>query len=140
MGVRTTQRIDYLDVLRGIATILVIFIHVSSSNWYGYIGSTNWYFFSFYESISRFAVPIFFMISGAMLLSPEKEITFPYIFKKIFRMIIFLIFWELMYALFNQRTSGFDFSNIIFMYDCIFHYLNITNTLFYFFMFISYII
>ena len=63
------NRKGYLDILRALAAVGVIVIHVSSNNWFGYIGTFNWIVFTIYEGIARISVPIFFMISGSLLLS-----------------------------------------------------------------------
>ena len=64
------ERLLYLDWLRMFATFMVVTIHVSAP----YVGTpyydapTNWLGANFYESISRASVPLFVMISGALLL------------------------------------------------------------------------
>ena len=98
------QRKEYLDILRALATIGVIVIHVSSNNWFGYIGSFNWTVFTVYEGITRISVPIFFMISGSLLLS--KIYSIKKIYYKIFRLFIFLLFWSFIYKLIALRSDG----------------------------------
>ena len=94
------QRKEYLDVLRALATIGVIIIHVSSNNWFGYIGSFNWMIFTVYEGITRVSVPIFFMISGSLLLSKTYTIKKLYL-NKILKLVFFLLVWSLVYKIMN---------------------------------------
>lgn len=63
-----------------------------------------------YGSISRWAVPIFVMITGMLLLSPEKNISIQTIFSKyIKRIFIILVFWVIIYALVTQMVSSDEF-------------------------------
>lgn len=64
----------YYNKLRTLATIAVITIHASSTLFYHRpIGSESWWIATFFDTIARFGVPIFLMISGALLL-PKKRI------------------------------------------------------------------
>lgn len=99
------NRKDYLDILRALAAVGVIVIHVSSNNWFGYIGSFNWIVFTIYEGIARISVPIFFMISGSLLLSKIYSIKKIYL-NKILRLCVFLIVWSIIYKLVNLPKDG----------------------------------
>lgn len=68
-----TERKNYLDVLRVIAIAAVIMIHVSASFVNFYNSSLDFALGNIFDSISRLAVPIFLMISGALMLNEEKE-------------------------------------------------------------------
>jgi len=68
-----TEKLSYISVLRIIATIAVIAIHASS----GYLNSTDiagfdWKYANLINSFTRFSVPIFVMLSGALLLTKEE--------------------------------------------------------------------
>lgn len=95
-----TDRIVYFDYLRVFATIAVIILHISASNWYTTdVNGIQWQTFNFYDSIVRWGVPIFVMISGALFLN--RNITLKKIyFKYIFRLVISFIAWSTIYALF----------------------------------------
>jgi len=99
MIVRTT----YLDILRIISIFSVIVIHVSMDSWLNLkIYSIDWQIANIFDSISRFAVPVFIMVSGALFLNPKKTVQFKTIFKKyILRIVIAFIFWSFLYATFN---------------------------------------
>jgi surface polysaccharide O-acyltransferase-like enzyme len=71
---RQSERLLDIDFVRVIACFAVILIHVSSD----YVellnvNSSGWWVANFYDSISRFCVPIFIMVSGAILLDREPE-------------------------------------------------------------------
>ena len=75
------KRIEYFDWLRILCCFSVVVIHVSAQKWgSSKIFSHEWKNFSFYNSIARFGVPIFFMISGTLFL--EKNNSFGIILKK----------------------------------------------------------
>jgi len=94
------QRILYLEIIRVIAAIAVITIHVSSQYWAKVdLTSLDWQVMNLYDSLARVAVPLFVMISGALFLSREKPITYQDIFTKyIKRIAIIFIAWSFFYA------------------------------------------
>lgn len=94
------QRTVYFDYLRVLATFAVIILHVSAQNWYKTdVNSFEWQVFNFFDSIVRWAVPIFVMISGALFLN--RDITIRKIFTKyIRRMGLSFIVWSTLYAVF----------------------------------------
>ena len=74
---KTNGRILYFDFLRVFATLAVMIIHVASQNWwYGTsVPSFEWQTFNFFNSIVRWGVPIFGMISGALFLNKRETHT-----------------------------------------------------------------
>jgi surface polysaccharide O-acyltransferase-like enzyme len=101
----------WYDNLRVIATIGVIFIHVSSD--YvpnsGNISAYNFWIGNLYDSASRISVPIFVMLSGALLLPKEYEIGV-FLKKRLVRLIIPFLFWSLIYIA-NSIYSSFQDEN-----------------------------
>jgi len=95
------DRVIYLDVLRILATIAVITIHVSAHNWYDTSPvSYEWNVFNFYDSIVRWAVPIFVMISGAIFLDKNRVIDTKKLYNKnILRIVCAFVFWSVVYAI-----------------------------------------
>lgn len=100
------ERKIYFDFLRIFATFAVIILHVSAQNWHTTdINSFEWNIFNFYDSIVRWGVPIFVMISGALFLNKNQSIKKIYT-KNILRIIIAFIFWSLIYTvLFSKGLS-----------------------------------
>lgn len=93
------ERILYFDCLRIFATFAVMILHISAQNWYSTsVTSFQWQTFNFFDSIVRWSVPIFVMISGALFLDGNKSIAEIYK-KNILRIITSFIFWSLLYAL-----------------------------------------
>lgn len=66
-------RLPYLDYLRVMAAAAVIMIHVSAQNWDNVpVMSSDWIIFNLYNSLAQWAVPMFLMLSGALMLDPGK--------------------------------------------------------------------
>lgn len=107
------ERVIYFDYLRILATIAVIFLHVAAQNWYTTdVNTLNWHVFNIYDSIVRWGVPIFIMISGALFL--EKEINIKQIYSKnILRLLTAFIFWSIVYSLVTKGSTLTILSNII---------------------------
>lgn len=98
------KRKVYCDYLRLIATFAVVFIHVAASNWSNVdVNGMQWQVFNIYDSLVRWGVPIFVMISGALFLNRDVPIKNIYS-KYILRMVIAFITWSLFYAIFTTDT------------------------------------
>lgn len=93
------KRLIYLDYIRILATLSVIMAHVSCVNWLSSrIGSFEWCVFNFYDSISRWSVDGFVMISGALFL--KKDIKLKRLYKhSILKLVIIYIIWSEIYGL-----------------------------------------
>lgn len=93
------ERILYLDVLRWIATIAVIMLHVSGNFLVEYNSSVGWYSSVVYSSFTRWCVPIFVMISGALFLNEDTKLSIKTLYSKnILRMVVALVVWQLLYS------------------------------------------
>ncbi len=105
------QRIDYLDYLRLVAIFGVITVHVATSlNFYhqDYAG-LNWQILNFWDGLSRFCVPVFIMISGALFLNPNFELNRDKLFNKYLRRIVTAyVIWQLIYCGWYYFAKGSD--------------------------------
>lgn len=103
MKQNTRERTIYFDYLRVSATFAVIILHIAAQNYYLIdINGFDWQVFNFFDSIVRWGVPVFVMISGALFLNREIPLKIIYT-KYIFRMIISYIIWSAVYALFTEK-------------------------------------
>lgn len=95
---KSIQRQYHLDYLRVFASIAIILIHVTPQNTpYVELASTEWNICNICNSASRWSVPVFVMVSGALFL--PKEIPTKTLYKKyISRMVISYIVWSAFYA------------------------------------------
>lgn len=98
------KRKVYCDYLRLIATFAVVFIHVAASNWSNVdVNGMQWQVFNIYDSLVRWGVPIFVMISGALFLNRDVPIKNIYS-KYVLRMVIAFVSWSLFYAILTTDT------------------------------------
>ena len=96
----SNERVVWLDVLRVIATFGVIFLHVGGTDYHLPVGEHNWFIAVFFDSLVRWSVPIFVMISGVLFLNPRKEVSYQVILKKYSaRLLKVYIFWYLAYLI-----------------------------------------
>ena len=112
------QKRDYnLDLIRILASFMVIVIHASAYLWYSVPSNTfEFNVYNFYDSIARSAVPIFIMISGVFFLNSSKEKDIVTIFKKyILKLVSIFILWSIIYYIYDilVNGNGFNFKNLI---------------------------
>ncbi len=110
-----TKRLLHLDILRVLAIFLVIFNHTGG---YGYtlfakkLDSFMCFPYMAFSVFSKIAVPIFFMISGALLL-PRQE-SFKQLFcKRILRMLVVLVLISVPYYYWLHIEEGIGISSFL---------------------------
>ena len=92
------ERLLWIDVLKFLAVIGVIGIHVSSTSLNtNALFSSNWYQGVFFESMFRFAIILFIMASGYLLLRKQQPLDV--IPQRIKRILLPFIFWLIIYAI-----------------------------------------
>ena len=100
----------WMDNSRILAIFAVVFLHVAAGAFMGNaLGSGNWWAGNIYDSAVHWCVPIFVMISGALLLDTTKTES-PEVFyrKRATRILIPLVFWSLAYLAWNQGKGSLD--------------------------------
>lgn len=102
-------RLDYIDVLRGVAIIAVVFLHASSDYVWGFTGKTaiDWLVVNSFYSLSVLGVPIFFMISGTLLL--KKNGGGDSLSRQILKVFVPFLCWSLFYCCY---ANDFDLSRL----------------------------
>ena len=98
------NRFLYLDFLRILAAFSVVMLHSAAQFWYSLdIHSSDWIIANSYNAISRFGVPIFVMISGAIFLNPEYKLNIKRLYThNILRLAIIYFVWSAFYGLFDS--------------------------------------
>ena len=97
-SVHNGNRIVYCDYLRVLATFAVMIIHISAyGREYLPVNTFAWHVANVYGAISRWAVPVFVMISGALFLRVPISLKRIYS-KNITRMLAAFFFWGTVYA------------------------------------------
>ena len=94
---------NYISNLRNIATFSVIFVHAAAIYVLNFqnISLESWRIANFLDSFVRFCVPAFLMISGALLLNKEEDFTV-FINKRLKRVLIPFIFWNIIYFIYKN--------------------------------------
>lgn len=111
MNTKTTNKsskILWIEELRILAAFAIILLHVASTR----VKSTGLLFedcyvwLSFYHTITRFAVNCFIMITGALLLRPEKELTISVMLKKYLpKVIVLFCVWSAVYVVADNAKA-----------------------------------
>lgn len=102
------QRTIYFDYLRVIACFAVVVLHISTTReFYDCTEPTfEWNVMNIYDSATRFCVPIFLMISGALFLNPDKKLSLRKLYThNILRVITAFCFWSFIYACYEYSSS-----------------------------------
>lgn len=97
-----------IDLLRIIATAMVVMIH--SSGWFAFVSTpiTNSVDTCLLGNVVSSAVPLFFMISGSLLLSPRYDFSLKKIVYKVVKIIVILVVWGAVYALCQMDSFSFE--------------------------------
>jgi surface polysaccharide O-acyltransferase-like enzyme len=107
-----TENIDWINNLRIIALYAVIVLHCSSPliMQFGKAPVQDWWMADFLNAITRFAVPVFVMITGALLLHREYEIG-SFLKKRLTRVVVPFLFWSLIYVWYSWYNEEITFGN-----------------------------
>lgn len=112
------QKIVYLEYLRVVSMVCVIIMHVSAGLLTNDI-DMSWQGLNLLTSLSFIAVPVFFMISGAVVLGSEKTYSPLYLIKnRLPKLILPLCVWSMIAVLPSYLTSeataqGFQWINYL---------------------------
>ena len=87
-------KILYIEILRIIAAFFVIYNHTGNDGFFLFsicdVGSIQFWIYMAISIFCKFAVPVFFMISGALLLARKDESLKDLYCKRIFKIVIIL--------------------------------------------------
>lgn len=111
------KRILWIDWVKCIAILAVLFIHTSSSYMVDLpVGSINWNIALFFESISRFGIILFIMSSGYLLLRKDYNLK-EFLVKRFSRVLIPFFFWNLICIIvklaFNDPLKDYNILSIL---------------------------
>ena len=117
----TAQRWVYMDVCKIVAFVLIVFTNIVAGIWGSVeIGSSTWWVLNTYNGLSRFSVPLFFLMLGALLLNPLKDLSMKEIYLKLLIPVLTsFLFWSTAYVLFSyviyspETFSNFNFRDFI---------------------------
>jgi surface polysaccharide O-acyltransferase-like enzyme len=95
--------VQYANGLRTLAIMAVVMIHVVANLMAVEISKT-WWLANIIDSFARWSVPVFVMVSGALLLGKEEPLSI-FFKKRASKIIIPFLFWTFFYELFKMRTQ-----------------------------------
>lgn len=102
-------RLLYADCIRICAVMAVVALHVSSGTVmrYGQISYGDWFAGNLVDSACRWGVPLFAMLSGALLLDSEKrEKPGLFFVKRARRILVPTVFWSLFFYIWYTAGSA----------------------------------
>ena len=104
------------DVMRTIAMILVIIIHVTNvyCRSYGSISDSSFAISLFFDTLARISVPLFFMISGALLL--DRKFDKKKYIKRLLRFILVIIVWDIIYLLWEYYYLNIKYDKLYLLF------------------------
>lgn len=110
------QRIIYFDYLRFVSIIAVLVIHITAPSLPMSVDDRGWQVNLVLNSMARFGVPMFFMISGALFLSLARNVSLEYLWIKIRRIVIAFFLFSLIYNCFWYiATIGLEYNEELFL-------------------------
>lgn len=97
------KRVLSFDVMRIVAAFAIVVQHVSGQFLHTLFPSPEWEIRNLYTCVSQWGVPVFFMISGALFLSPDKPLVIRRLFgKNLLRIVYAFLFWSAIYVLVTE--------------------------------------
>ena len=104
------KRVGYFDALNVVSCIAVVAMHVNGTSLYTFQHSVSWLSSLFIDCLCYFAVPVFFMLTGATLMDYRKRYnTYEFIKKRFSRtMIPFLLIQKItpLFSFIAQAVFG----------------------------------
>lgn len=111
------QKVVFFDLLRCIAAVAVVVIHVLGPyrDQLGMISDSAWITATSFNSFSRWAVPVFIMITGALMLTDTREFEAKYYVKRrLGKVLVPFLVWSAFYAVLSGLTaSGYEASTAL---------------------------
>lgn len=102
------KRIHYLSLMSVVSALAVVMLHTNGCFW-DFSTEPYWVTANVIESVMYFAVPVFFMVSGATLIDYRKRYTLKEYAKKRFdKAVIPFLAWSLIGALYFYLTGGLE--------------------------------
>ncbi|MBD1363046.1 acyltransferase family protein [Mucilaginibacter sp. ZT4R22] len=110
------QKLSWINNLRLLAMFAVVVLHTASPLLFNYktVALGDWMAADVYNAVTRFAVPVFVMITGALVLGKDYELG-DFLKKRLGRLLLPFLFWSLVYVgyqwyeeiiYFNRGTWG----------------------------------
>jgi surface polysaccharide O-acyltransferase-like enzyme len=106
------QRSTYIDILNILACFSVVWLHCTGRV-FSYEPSRGWYMSLAFQTIAHFAVPVFFMLTGATLLEYRKRYSTKVFFqRRLIRIVVPFFIWSGIYILFGLRWNTVEVTGL----------------------------
>ena len=122
----TGLRFSWSDNLRVIATMSMVLLHVVSPLVlkFGKVDDELWHIANLIDSSLRFCVPVFVMLSGALLLNHETPIRI-FLKKRVMRVVLPFVFYSAVYMAYDRfrhpRSATSTFTSFQYIWDKLAH-------------------
>ena len=101
------MRLLWADILKILAIFGVILLHVSAPFLVPFEKSSEWWIGNIYDSLTRWCVPLFVMVSGAVILHKAEKIPYHLFFlARVRRILVPFLFWSAVYFLYRMHIKG----------------------------------
>ncbi len=103
------MRLLWADILKIIAIFGVILLHVSATFLVPFERSRDWWIGNIYDSLSRWCVPLFVMVSGSLILpGAGKQPLRRFLLTRVRRILIPFLVWSGIYFFYRIHIKGDD--------------------------------
>ncbi len=105
------MRLLWIDILKILAIFGVILLHVSAPLLVPFEVSLEWWTGNVYDSLSRWCVPLFVMVSGALVVpGAEKLPLWQFLIGRMRKILIPFLVWSAIYFFYRIHFKGDDFT------------------------------
>ena len=100
------------DILRVISMIMVIIIHIANvyCRSFGLISTKSYLISLIFNTICRVSVPIFFMISGSLLL--DRSFNKEKYLKRVIKYVVLIVAWDIIYLVWEYFYLGVTYDKL----------------------------
>lgn len=115
-NITKNNRLFWIDIIRIIAIIAVVAIHVEDSFifYWNKIPLTDWWASNIYNGFIRFPVPIFLILSGYLLLDKQEDDKI-FFSKRFSKVVIPLVAWSMIYWVFKNNYNVLSLFTVSFV-------------------------
>ena len=105
----SSDHLDWVDGTRSLAALAVVLLHAAAPavTDHSLLGESAWWIANVLDSATRWCVPVFVMLSGALLLAPaqQAESWLAFYRRRFSRLLIPLVFWSGFYLAYDFYRS-----------------------------------
>ena len=95
------EREVLLDVLKVVSAFCIVLIHSCGQGFSKTFGTSSWFGFLLINTIPRFAVPVFMMVSGSLMLGRNTP-SLSVVSKKAGKAVLLLVVWNFLYFFLHE--------------------------------------